>query len=386
MTSEPIFNAVDDAFLTERNLVKPAVNRRRLIASSLSHSEPLSSSEFGGSEGSAVDARVYTLIPEFLDSEETLEWLGWTPQKAAEIWARWRTIQATETQHGTIFEVLFLDHTTGFIPYDVLEDNADDWEEHMRNWGVSSELIDAIMDAEFSNVRLTESAQHWVRDTMEIRYLSLERIKRDSDLRAENGNTASTGIATDTVPRSSNVPGHLALYKAISTERVRRDMEGNIEIDSIVSGTPTDFRGSGGTVLYFTPDFQVAVHYRNYIKRRALTSPPLIIRLSLPNAFIEGLPLHVMEFGNLWRQIVHTCRSGRNLRGNLKYIHRLPLIVAPIAHSPNRAIARLRDWQQVTIRHVLRLEGQQSTPVQYIFQGLDTVEQIEEVCELKVVV
>ncbi|KAJ8063818.1 hypothetical protein OCU04_007677 [Sclerotinia nivalis] len=361
MASKPIFNAVDDAFLTERNLVKPAVNRRRLIATSISHSEPPSSSESEGSEGSAEDARVYTLIPEFLESEETLEWLGWASQKAAEIWARWRTIQATETQH-------------------------DDWEEHMRNWGVISELIDAIMDAEFSNVRLTESAQHWVRDTMEIRYLSLERIKRDSDLRAENINTPSTGIATDTVPRTSNVPGHLALYKAISTERVRRDMEGNIEIGSLVSGTPSDFRGFGGTVLYFAPDFQVAEQYRNHIKRRASTSPPLIIRLSLPNAFMEGLPPHVIEFGNLWRQVIHTCRSGRDLRGDLKYIHRLPLIIAPIAHSPNQAIARLRDWQQVAIRHVLRLEGQQSTPVQYIFQGDDTVEQIEEVCELKVVV
>ncbi|CAD6443019.1 76d881f8-56db-4422-9fe3-8d3a4c5d65cf [Sclerotinia trifoliorum] len=386
MTSKPIFNAVDNAFLTERNLVKPAVNRRRLIASSLSHSEPLSSSESGGSEDPAVDARVYTLIPEFLHSKETLEWLGWTSQKAAEIWARWTTINSVEVWDDVVLEVEFLEHATGHIPYNELEDSAGDWEEHMRDWGVSSELINAIMDAEFSNVRLTESAHHWVRDTMEIRYLSLERIMRDSDSRAENRDTLNTSVVTDTASGTSNVPGHLTLYKAISTDRVRRDREGNIEIDSLVSGTPSDFRGIGGTMLYFAPDLKAAEHYRNYIKRRATTSPALIIRLSLPNAFIEGLPPHIIEFGDFWRQAIHTCRSGRNLKGNLKYLHTLPLIITPIAHSPNIAIARLQDWQQVTISHIFRLEGQQNTAVQYIFQGDDTVGQIEEVCELKVVV
>lgn len=100
------------------------------------------------------------MIPEFLDSKETLEWLGWTSQKAVEIWARWTTINTVEEGRGTIFEVEFLEHATGHIPYNELGDSADDWEEHMRNWGVGSELINAIMDAEFLNVRLTESAHH----------------------------------------------------------------------------------------------------------------------------------------------------------------------------------------------------------------------------------
>lgn len=193
---------------------------------------------------------------------------------------------------------------------------------------------------------------------MEIRYLSLERMMRDSDSRAENRDALNTSVATDTASRTSNVPGHLALYKVISTDRVRRDKEGNIEIGSLVNGTPSDFRGFGGTMLYFAPDLKIAEHYRNYIKRRAPTSPALIIRLSLSNAFIEKLPPHIIEFGDLWRQVIHTCRSGLNLKDNLKYIHRLPLIITPIAHSPNIAIAMLQDWQQVVIGHVLRLEGQ----------------------------
>ncbi|TGO24779.1 hypothetical protein BPAE_0095g00360 [Botrytis paeoniae] len=71
--------------------------------------------------------------------------------------------------------------------------------------------------------------------------------------------------------------------------------------------------------------------------------------------------------------------------GEMKFIHNLPLIIAPIAHSPNKDIVRLDTWQEVDIQHVLKMPGQETLPVQYVFQGDDNLEEIGQVGELKVV-
>jgi hypothetical protein len=39
--------------------------------------------------------------------------------------------------------------------------------------------IAAIMDEAYTSIRLTESVLYWVKDTMELRYLGLERLQRD---------------------------------------------------------------------------------------------------------------------------------------------------------------------------------------------------------------
>ncbi|KAF7921072.1 uncharacterized protein EAE97_011340 [Botrytis byssoidea] len=385
MAAKLIFNPSDDAFLTQRNLIKPATRRRRLISSSILQSESLSSSDSGSGSGSSegIDMKDFTIIPEFLESEETIEWLGWNPTKAAEIWNRWKEIQETEQDQGTIFEVEFLQCALGHIPGRSFEDGSSDWEEHMRSWGISDELSDAIMDADFTDIRCTESAQHWVTDTIEIRYLSLERIKRESDQRTINNHTMNPSVASSAVPRYSRVPGLQTLFKAISTERLRYS-DSKINIDSLVSEGATDFRGYGGA-LYFTPDYKVADNYRRYIRRRVGSTRALMIQLTLPNAWIEGLPPRVLEFGDLWKKLVHTSRQGNRLTGDMKYIRNLPLIIAPIAHSPNKAITRLETWTEVGIQHVLKMPGQETLPVQYAFQVEDNFEEIEQIGELKVV-
>jgi hypothetical protein len=258
--------------------------------------------------------------------------------------------------------------------------------------GVGAELRAAIMDEAYTNIRLTESAQYWVKDTMEIRYLSLERLQRDSQMRAQASAT-STNNATDTrenfaviaqLTTSSAVPGRLALYKAIAKDRVGQGPTGKISIESLVSGTPSDFRGVGGTTLYFTPTLEVAEHYRGYIRRRYNGAAPVMLELSVTNSFIEALPPYILRFGDLWKEIVYTSRRGLLLRGDLKRIHRLPLIIAPIAHSHNRTISSLDDYHQISsVRHVLYVED--SEAIQYVFQGDDILYSLEEYGEVRLV-
>jgi hypothetical protein len=389
MTSLPIFAAVDAAILTAQSLIQPAIRRRRQISSSLMFSEVSSSSE--NSANSGVNLVPSFIVPEYIESVETLEYIGWGEEKAANIWARWEIVKQTESNEAA-FQQHFLEYALSVIPDLKLEDQQEDWDAEMLNWGVGAELRAAIMDEAYTNIRLTESAQYWVKDTMEVRYLSLERLQRDSQMRAQTSAT-STNNATDTrenpvvitQPTTSlTVPGRLTLYKAIAKDRVGQDPTGKISIENLVSGTPSDFRGVGGTTLYFTPTLEVAEHYRGYIRRRYNGAAPLMLELSVTNSFIEALPPLILRFGDLWKEIVYTSRRGLLLRGDLKRIHRLPLIIAPIARSHNRTISSLGDYHQISsVRHVLYVGG--SEAIQYVFQGDDMLYSLEEYGEVKLV-
>ncbi|KAH6716522.1 hypothetical protein BKA61DRAFT_476617 [Leptodontidium sp. MPI-SDFR-AT-0119] len=300
------------------------------------------------------------VIPEFMESVETLEYIGWGEEKATDIWARWEIVKQTESNEIT-FQQRFLEYALSAIPDLKLEDRQEDWDAEMLNWGVGDELRAAIMDEAYTNIRLTESAQYWVKDTMEIRYLIIPQV------------------AT-----SSTIPGRLILYKAIAKDRVGQGPTGEISIESLVSGTPSDFRGVGGTTLYFTPNLEVAEHCRGYIRRRYNAAAPVMLELSVPNSFIEALPPYFLRFGDLWKEIVYTSRRGLLLRGDLKRIYQLPLIIAPIACSQNRTISSLDDYHQISsARHVLYVED--SEAIQYVFQGDTMLYSLEEHGEARLV-
>ncbi|KAH9217060.1 hypothetical protein DL95DRAFT_386889 [Leptodontidium sp. 2 PMI_412] len=393
MASRPIFAATDAAILTTHGHIQPATRRRRQISGSLMFSEASSLSE--NSVDSGVSLVRSFVIPEFMESVETLEYIGWGEEKATDIWARWEIVKQTESNEIT-FQQRFLEYALSAIPDLKLEDRQEDWDAEMLNWGVGDELRAAIMDEAYTNIRLTESAQYWVKDTMEIRYLSLERLQRDSRMRAQISATSTnnaTNNATDNrenpevipqVATSSTIPGRLILYKAIAKDRVGQGPTGEISIESLVSGTPSDFRGVGGTTLYFTPNLEVAEHCRGYIRRRYNAAAPVMLELSVPNSFIEALPPYFLRFGDLWKEIVYTSRRGLLLRGDLKRIYQLPLIIAPIACSQNRTISSLDDYHQISsARHVLYVED--SEAIQYVFQGDTMLYSLEEHGEARLV-
>lgn len=86
-------------------------------------------------------------LPEVLYSQETLEFIGFSIEKAAQIWKRWQWVKENEGPEvkDTIFEVEFLDHALDRIHSYVVEDRDSAWEIHMRSWGIGHELIESIM-------------------------------------------------------------------------------------------------------------------------------------------------------------------------------------------------------------------------------------------------
>ncbi|KAH8659304.1 hypothetical protein BGZ60DRAFT_492881 [Tricladium varicosporioides] len=314
------------------------------------------------SADSGVGLEPSFIVPEYLESVETLEYIGWEEGKATEIWAKWEIVKEIQSNEAGL-QYEFLEYALTAIPYFRPEDRQEDWDSEMLNWGVGAELRAAIMDEVYTNIRLTEART--------------SAFSTNNAINTPGNTTAITQLATP-----STVPGRLNLYKAIAKDRVKHDPTGKISIDSLLSGTPTDFRGAGGTTLYFTPTLGVAEYYRGYIRKRCNSAAPLILELSVPNSFIEALPPYILKFGDLWKEIVYTSRRGSLLKGDLKQIHRLPLIIAPTAHSHNKSISSLEDYHQISpIQNVLYIEG--SEAIQYVFQGDDMVYNLEEHGEVR---
>ncbi|TGO48761.1 hypothetical protein BCON_0230g00040 [Botryotinia convoluta] len=357
----PIFQPTDADALTRAGHLKPAHGRRREVSSHLMSEEYISSSS--GSEDTQI-------VPDLLVSPETLIYLGWGQQKAGEIWRRWREIKEAETEDGreVIFEMEFLDFVLErYVPEVNISNDREASIEQMELWGLAGELINCIMASAFEDVRTTETIQYWVRDTMSIRYLGLEGLQKNSARRDEkrrNGTDDDGSEIRAAVARapSSTAPGYTLLFKAISSTQVGYLPDGSMDIESLTSLPPTDFRGRVFAPLYFTPSLRVAKVYRDYARNRT-SSPVLMIQMNVPNSFIEALPPYICSFGDLWKQVVYTCRGGNNLRGTMARIHSHALIIAPIAKGDNNAIARLRDWREVTMNNAMHVDGEEAIQI-----------------------
>lgn len=233
--------------------------------------------------------------------------------------------------------------------------------------------MDAIIDEEFANIRLTETASFWVRNTMEIRFLSLERLQQESEIRSRTLTISTTTTQDRDSPRVMTeiaefltvVPGKLTLYKAITTNRIRYDSAKNISVSSSISSALLDFRGYPGSILYFTPTLAVAEHYAKYATRGGSGGKVVILELAVVNSFIEGLPPYVLQFGELWKQVIFLSRTGHLLGGDLKRIRSLPLIIAPTSHTCNKDFGKMKSYNEISESHVLYVEGKDA--IQYVF-------------------
>ena len=98
-------------------------------------------------------------IPDRLESKESLEFLGFKPEKAGPVCAEW---EEECRSHGPL--VGLLEKAVASIdchPRNAV-DAGDDWEGVLGEMGVNRELICRIMDPRWQEWRLRGSAKEWV--------------------------------------------------------------------------------------------------------------------------------------------------------------------------------------------------------------------------------
>ncbi|KAJ8070060.1 hypothetical protein OCU04_000457 [Sclerotinia nivalis] len=384
MATSPIFTAADAKILRKSNHLKPAYERR-LQASILIMKSELPPS-LGNSNDSGSAILDYTIIPEFLISKETLLYIGWTAERAKRIWKSGLQVQERRRRERTVSRISFLEHALGHINISEVEKSPKDWMMHLQRWGVTTVLIDAIMDPEYADVRLTESAQYWVRETIELRYMELQKLRRDSAWRdeqrrdpvsnAEVDLSAVTATKKTTSATHAPPPGYRHLYKAIPKEWIVFDTDGSAHISHFMPLNSSDFSRITRRSKCLTPDLEVAKLYESYIRRRSPLSAS-IIQYTVPDSMIERLQ-HVVPFGDIRKETVYASRSRQWLKESLAEVCKYPLIIAPIAKATNEAIT----WQHISNENVLHIKDRQAQ--QYLFQTNAAINELEG-CEAKVV-
>ncbi|KAF7883502.1 uncharacterized protein EAF02_005422 [Botrytis sinoallii] len=164
----PIFHPADAEILARTGHLKPADGRRSEVSSRLM---------FEGYFSSSSGSKDWYIVPDLLVSPETLIYFGWGHQKAEEIWTRWREL---------IYMTEFLDFVLEeYVPEVHMSDGREACIQQMEHLGLADELINCIMASEFEDIRMTETVQYWVRDTMSVRYLGLEGLQKNSARRNE---------------------------------------------------------------------------------------------------------------------------------------------------------------------------------------------------------
>ncbi|KAF5970493.1 hypothetical protein FBULB1_9690 [Fusarium bulbicola] len=346
--------------------------------------------------GSRPDA--FATIPEMLISKATIEYVGFSSDKATEIWSGWVNwspgfiIRETDPSGLTTLEVSFLDwmerHTGNPCSDDIWEDDNSAWFRYMEQCGIATELQQSIMDPRFKDMRLTGTCIGWLRNTMEIRYQGLEEVQRASAEREKALGLQGTstrpqrpsGLASreiDTLGRPSSITGYTVLYKAVDQARVKGlfDHQGSINgIGSLLS--PTDFSRTK-SMYCFTPDYSLARKQAAWIKRRG--PPAVIVQIAVQDSAITSMDPDDIQCAfwpnSNWRELVWHSRTKRRFPNELKKYNDAILIIGTIANRPTAYYEQRSPTDLTTEACVVRIRGPNKggdrTAVQYVFSPED---------------
>jgi hypothetical protein len=215
LSQNTILAPLDAANLQDLGLVGPVnthgtrrLHRRRLNRSSdEEHSDiPLNAL--------MQSPAAFAEIPEGLISLATLVHIGFSFQKAAEIWHRWTNWptsgprRETDPEDGG-FQVTFIDFMIGRLnqQHDTWSDIDQEWQACLNANGIADELQRAILDPKFKYLRHSESCLFWVKDTILMRYAGLKDIQRASHEREMQIRNQGTGSSLFEPPRSVPASG-----------------------------------------------------------------------------------------------------------------------------------------------------------------------------------
>lgn len=394
--------------LQARGLLLASSNGQRKLSSSTMIS--LSNPE---SEDSGVDTTHDVVVPQFLDSEASLRFMGFDNWMAAALWDTWKT---RDRDFPFDFFTSILKEVRSF------KNNAeglnDEWDNIMKGWGIGEELRTAILDEEFRDLRGTATARFWVLDTIQmawrvlsrIHWASRERVRtirqgQDSMKRPDAQYPLPTaspsylpgGVLSKSTTEAERTPGTVILYKGVDRERTTgiNTTTGVYVLSQLGTVPPTDFFGRLGAVFYFVVDKTVAEMYCTYAKRRHGPAITCIVEMEVPNRLIaQAQPVILKD--EAWKKVIWYSRRGFPLPKELEHLGRKFITIGNICHSHNRAIPKMESWNEISNENVLYSEDRlldkatgelridRIPAVQYAFWGDDAQPTLEEKCTFRI--
>jgi hypothetical protein len=152
---------------------------------------------------------------------------------------------------------------------------------------------------------------------------------------------------------------------------------GRSDFRILQSAGPSDFSTSGGH--YWAVDKEIGFRYAKWARNRSEDGHAVLLRLENPNALIEALGAPVLQYpSDLWKKFIHSCRRKEQPK-ELSYIHRETLLIGHIATGVT-GITNLKDWIDISGRHMLRWKSDNGNAIQNVFNNMDGIEFLNRHC------
>ena len=391
-------------------LSPPANQGSGSLSSSSSSSASVRYKSFNSSTNFTLD------LPQSAVSVEALEFIGFTTQTADEIFARFTSRPNPDNNHDDLIDYVYghvrILTTEAYQHYATAQAIA--------QIGLTQQVQDAITDPRFSTILGTETLYFWVKDTLRINYLTLIQLqcrlknhatrslakKKAKRPKIEDVFQPAASLSTEQNPQTAtlnmtsedhNLPkhyvtvqhaspvlqNHYVLYKAKAASEMGELQwicdDGSLEMNAIASYAAGDFNHQN-PAWYWTPEAETAEEYRAWAARRCPYSDTWVIRIQIPEIFINGLRQQDLWYSQNWKEYVWYCK--KRMRPPPKYdlywkAGGADLIKGHICTGFSASVTRIKkDEVQTKMSEENLLTIGSSKATQWVFMQDDSVERL----------
>ena len=334
----------------------------------------------------SLDSEATVLIPDELDSLETLQFLELNETTASMVWQQFLDRQMEFPHRASVLNSA--KRYVASVQGNAITDD-DDWVEIMERIGLSSNFQARIMRDDMKEMRLSGSLKHWIFEMMEIRYEFLKTLDRivqappEHTLGRRSSKPAFSGsfsmqpapvipprfssqagkgpehgsfkapkseLATVADDPPTQLDGHVLLFKGAAQPRLNSMFmaNGQLNFGAIGSTPPGDFSKSFRG-LYFTKNYEVAWKYARWAQQvvDGNVVPVEILHVAVPQ--------HLMAsskelYGDEWRRFVWACRRvDQKIPDDLVHLEDYQWLIGPIVHSSNEQVERMTSPSELKI-------------------------------------
>lgn len=329
-------------------------------------------------------------LPEDLNSYEFLIWVAFDEDTARSIYNRWKN---WDQSIGAELIDFALGHVDGQATVLDADDEGHDWEGALTGMGVNDRLREAIMDPRFKDIRCTESASFWVKNTIDEGYDFLAYLeKRMEALRTRRLLGTNTpddliqplSVVDDSGTPPSTIEGRTMYFKGGTEAQLLQSVhnDGSVDLNALASSTaPTDFHPTKRNCVYLFKDKVVAEKYAGYIGERVPSAKAAVLCIALPSALPNMTEIH----GGDWRKLVWACRNRRafadaryDLPFRLRRYEEAGILLGSVCGDATSKIQRMSDMSELT--EMRRPGDGASKAVQLVIQRVDARKAIEKQC------
>lgn len=373
-------------------------------------------------------------VPARLKSQETYEYLGFTRERAAELWTRYLT-------YGDEIQGDFLDFAIWQAENDNYPDASsqfDDWDALMKSLDINDQLREAILLPEYENIRYTATCKYWLVDAIKMAFEALEDLNeklRDESRRRQQHNKArgrrSVGqlAQTPTLPyptsrkapniafgprttdgaaedemsggsqmqlatiASATLVGHTILWRSVHIRRAESFY--NVSTQAIdlfaMSSIPGDFNAEK-QVTYFTPQKETADRYAQWAKHKIPLVEMAMVQVAVSETLTNTLDTKFLWFGDKetvkdeWKKMIWTCRNGKLLPADLKYLQQKDVLIGHVASGINAKYQRKANYEDISESDLLTvdIDGEERRAIQWVFHTEKARAGFEDQCRGKI--